>query len=182
MSTTESTVAAEQLLRMPDLGRCELVRGEVITRTPSGGGHGRVTVSITVPLGAHVKRHRLGAVLGAETGFLIARDPDTVRAPDVSFVAKDRLSIIAPRGYVQGPPDLAVEVLSPDDRAGEVLDNVQQWLDAGCRAVWVIDPKTRSVTVYRSDRDIAVLRESETLCGDDVVEGFAIAVRELFEE
>jgi len=111
---------------------------------------------------------------------VIARDPDTVRAPDVAYVAKERIPETEPVGFFRGAPDLAVEVLSPNDPAGDVLAKVQDWLDAGCRAVWVVDPKTRSVTVYHSRRQITVLSESETLDGGDVLPGLRISLADLF--
>ena len=117
--------------------------------SPAGSEHGWIVTNVTVPLAVFVKQRSLGRVFGAETGFRIGHDPDTVRA-DVAFVTAMRVGVELPPGFFPGPPDLAVEVLSPDDRAGEVLAKVQDWLDAGCRAVWVVDPRTRTVTVYRS--------------------------------
>jgi len=122
----------------------------------------------------------LGAVLSAETGFQIGHDPDTVRAPDVAYVAIERIPQTEPVGFFPGAPDLAVEVLSPGDPAGDVLAKVQDWLDAGCRAVWVVDPKTRTVSVYPSRRQITVLSESETLDGGEVLPGLRVAVADLF--
>ncbi len=180
MSTTESITTAEQLLHTPGLGRCELVRGELIMMSPAGFDHGRVVVAATAPLIAYLKHNPIGVLVGAETGFHIEQDPDTVRAPDVAFVRADRVPAGATKGFFRGAPDLAVEVLSPDDRAGEVLDKVQEWLDAGCRAVWVVDPRTRTVTVYRSRNQIVVLKESDSLTGDDVLPGFSVPIAEIF--
>ena len=134
---------AEQLADAPDLGRCELVRGELIMMSPAGSEHGGIIAEFTAILRDFVKDHKSGKVFGAETGFIIGRDPDTVRSPDVSFVEKARLPPKLPRGFFPGPPDLAVEVLSPSDRAGEVQAKVQDWLAAGCLAVWVVDPENR---------------------------------------
>ncbi len=122
----------------------------------------------------------MGVVTGAETGFLIGRNPDTVRAPDVALVRAERIPESEPVGFFPGAPDLAVEVLSPSDAAGDVLAKVQDWLDAGCRAVWVLDPQTRTVTTYRTRRQIAVLCGSETLNGGDVLPGFEVPVARLF--
>lgn len=181
MSTTVQITTAEQLLEAGDIGRCELVRGELIMMSPAGSQHGGVIVALTLPLAQFVKSHRLGRVFGAETGFIIARNPDTVRAPDVAFVGKERLSGELPHGFFPGAPDLAVEVVSPDDRASEVLAKAQAWLGAGCRLVWVADPKTRSITVYRSLRDIVVLTSADTLDGGDVLPRFKLSVSEVFE-
>lgn len=132
------------------------------------------------PLASYVDGESLGVVFGAETGFLIARDPDTVRAPDVAFVSAGRVGATLPKGFFPGPPDLAVEVLSPEDRASEVLAKVGDWLEAGCRLVWVVDPRTRTVTVYRGLSEVRVLRNGETLSGEDVVPGFSAPVSRVF--
>jgi len=148
--------------------------------TPAGFRHGRIACAVAAVLRDFVQERGLGVVLSAEPGFVIARDPDTVRAPDVAYVAKERIPETEPVGFFRGAPDLAVEVLSPNDPAGDVLAKVQDWLDAGCRAVWVVDPKTRSVTVYHSRRQITVLSESEALDGGDVLPGLRISLADLF--
>ena len=180
MATTQSITTAEQLLQATDLGRCELLRGELVMMSPPGFEHCRIASRINSRLTNYVEERSLGVVVGGDPGFLIAQDPDTVRAPDVAFVRSERVPTTPVKGYFQGAPDLAVEVLSPDDRAGEVLAKVQDWLDAGCRAVWVVDPKTRTVTVYHSRTDIVVLRESDELSGGEVVPGFSVPVAEIF--
>ena len=118
--------------------------------------------------------------MGAETGFKIAQDPDTVRAPDAAFIRADRIGGKLPQGFFPGAPDLAVEVLSPDDRASEVIAKVENWLAAGCRSVWVVDPKTQTVSVYRPDRKAIVLKSTDTLTDADLLPGFAAAVAEIF--
>ena len=149
--------------------------------SPAGSEHGWVVMNIAAPLAVFVKQRSLGRVFGAETGFWIERDPDTVLAPDVAFVTAQRTSGKLAAGFFTGPPDLAVEVLSPGDRAGEVLAKVQKWFDAGCRAVWVADPRTRTVTVCRSRREIVVLGESETLSGGDLLPNFSLPVSDVFQ-
>jgi len=148
--------------------------------SPSGSEHGSVVINIATPLATFVKRHRLGCVFGAETGFQIARDPDTVRAPDVAFVRAERVGGGVPKGFFPGPPDLAVEVLSPSDRASEVFSKVQDWLGAGCRGVWVVDPDARSITTYRADGKGAVLREADVLACGDLLPGFSLPVADVF--
>ena len=170
---------AEQLLRAGDIGRCELVRGELRMMIPAGGEHGRITGYLTFLLSTHIGRNELGTFYAAETGFLLGRDPDTVRAPDFAFVAAGRA---APpeRGYISGAPDLAVEVLSPDDRPGYVRERVAEWLEAGTIAVWVVDPSQRSVTIHAAGSPPTTLRESDALPGGELLPGLELAVRELF--
>jgi len=180
MATTEQVTTADQLLHTPGLGRCELLRGELIMMSPAGSEHGHIVANITVPLGAFVKEKALGMIFGAETGFQIGHDPDTVRAPDVAFVSAERIHGNLGKGFFQGAPDLAVEVVSPSDRAAEVLAKVHDWLEAGCRAVWVVDPEPRTVSVYRSRERVVTLSVAEQLSGDDVVPGFTMPVAEVF--
>ena len=136
-------------------------------------------MNLAVAIANHVDSHRLGTVVAAETGFVLARDPDTVRAPDVAFLRASRPS--GPqRGYYPGAPDLAVEVLSPDDRPGYVREKVAEWLEAGTLAVWVIDPRTRTVTIHSAGKQASVLEESDLLTGGSLLPGFALAVRDLF--
>ncbi len=175
---------AEELLRMPDDGfRHELVRGELRKMTPAGNKHGYVTMNLSGPLHRHVKENGLGRVYTAETGFLLARNPDTVRAPDVAFVSHARLEEVGEvEGFWPGAPDLAVEVISPSDTHTEVIGKALSWLDAGCRMVLAVDPSRRTVTVYRALDDIRILKgeAGETLDGADVVPGWSLPVAELF--
>ena len=170
---------AEQLLKAGEIGRCELIRGELRRMNPSGGEHGRITGKLTCAVGNHVMSRQLGSFYAAETGFLLSRDPDTVRAPDVAFTRAERA---APpmRGFVPGAPDLAVEVLSPDDRPGYVRDKVAEWLEAETRAVWVVDPRERTVTVHEPQLAPVVLGEQDLLPSGAVLPGFELAVGDLF--
>jgi Uma2 family endonuclease len=180
MATAESITTAEELFHTPGLGRCELLRGELIMMSPAGSEHGMIALQVGRLLLEFVKSQGLGVVLGAETGFRIAGNPDTVRAPDVAFIQRDRVGGRLPKGFFPGAPDLAVEVLSPDDRAGEVLDKVQDWLNAGSVAVWIVDPKTQTVTVYGADRKAVMLTSCDVLTGGDLLPGFSTPVAELF--
>ena len=182
MSLTVPLTTAEDLLHMPEDGfRYELISGELKKMNPAGSHHGMIVGNLTVLLGQHVRARRLGAILGAETGFLISREPDTVRAPDISFIRRDRLpKDSASTGFWPGAPDLAVEVLSPRDKVLDVDEKVLAWLRAGSRAVWVVDPILRTVTVCRSATSISLLTENDTLDGEDVVPGFRCPVAEIF--
>jgi Uma2 family endonuclease len=180
MATIERLMTAVELLQTPGLGRCELVQGELILMSPAGFEHGQIAINIGWALKAFVRSHPIGVITGAETGFHIGHEPDTVRAPDAAFIRRERVPPMPVRGFFPEAPDLAVEVLSPNDRASEVLSKVRDWLNSGCLAVWVIDPETTTVTVYHSQDQIAVLGPTDTLTGGDVLPGFSVLVAEIF--
>jgi Uma2 family endonuclease len=182
MSTT-SLVTADELLALPTgMGqRYELVSGELRVMSPSGWRHGMVVDNLECLLGSFIRQNGLGRGFGAETGFLLKRDPDTVRAPDYAFIAKRHLPSTEPKeAFWPGAPDLAVEVLSPGDTSGEVAEKIEEWLSAGCAAVWVVDPKLQTVTIYRAPTNVQVKTSGEQLMGDPVVPGFSCPVDELF--
>lgn len=130
---------------------------------------------------AHVKDHRLGKTYAAGTGFTIARDPDTTRAPDIGFVRTDRLPKGPRRGFFEGPPDLAVEVVSPNDRHSELAAKVDQWLAAGAISVWVVDPPNRTIGVYRANSQALRYRDGDELRDEPTLPGFTLKLNELFE-
>ena len=182
MATSQRLMTAEELLRLPDDGqRHDLIAGELTTMPPSGFEHGRRAARIAVSLTQHVDAHGLGEVVAAETGFLLARDPDTVRAPDVAFVSRDRLEAVGNvTGYWPGAPDLAVEVISPNDLYTEVDEKVAAWLAHGARMVLVVNPRRRTVAVHRPGADVRHLTVDDVLDGEDVVPGWTMPVRDLF--
>jgi Uma2 family endonuclease len=176
-------VTADELLRMPHDGlRRELVRGEVRVMTPAFRPHGKISLRIGGSLLLHVEAHGLGEAYDGQTGFRIASDPDTVLSPDASFVGRERLKVMGDaQGFIPGPPDLAVEVISPGDSSDEVEEKVFEWLSAGCRMVVTVNPKRRTATVYRSHSDIVHLTENDELDGGDVVPGWKLPLRDLFD-
>ncbi len=180
MATQTKPVTAEQLFNMPDDGcRYELVRGELRKIAPAGQYHGETTMRISVPLGGYVYQNELGKVYAAETGYRLA--PDHVRAPDISFISRERLEALGEGpGYWPAAPDLVVETLSPGDRPAQVAEKVCDWLDAGTRMVIVVNPRGRHATVHRPNQNPITLTEEDTLDGDDVVHGWTIPIREIF--
>lgn len=148
--------------------------------SPAGSEHGWVVINITVPLAVFVKERQAGYVFGAETGFLIHRHPDSVRAPDVAFVRRDRLTGSIPQGFFEGAPDIAVEVLSPSDTASSVHEKAEDWLTSGCREVWLIDVQRRSASVC-SWVDGAVMRRPVTRLTSPLLPEFDLPVEQLFE-
>ena len=161
--------------------RTELVRGDLIVMTPAGGRHGQVAHRVGLVIGNHVLDRNLGRVFAAETGFLLQRDPDTVRAPDAAFVAGERLGTgEVAAGFLEMAPDLAVEVVSPGDCATAVQAKVDDWLAAGTRLVWVVDAETRTVIVHRPGGAVVVVPEAGTLDGAPVLSDYSVRVRDLF--
>lgn len=182
MSTTIEPTTAEELLMMPKDGfRYELVKGELKKMSPAGSEHGAVAMNVAILLGQYIKANKLGVVFAAETGFKLATDPDTVLAPDVSFVRRERIPQSGlPKAFYPGAPDLAVEVVSPGDTKKEVAEKVESWLTAGSSAVWVVNPKRRTVTIHRPQAEAVTLDEGDELDGQDVVHGFRCNVSEIF--
>jgi Uma2 family endonuclease len=173
-------VTLEELATHPDRDRSELVRGVLYVSEPPGGLHGSLAVRLAHRLDAHVEQHGLGTVL-VEAGFVLSRHPDTVRGPDVSFVSRARLDPArVPAGFLPFAPDLAVEIVSPDDRWTALEAKVQEYLGAGTSLVWIVDPPGRRVVVHHRDRPIRVLSDSDSFEGEEVVPGFQMPVVALF--
>ena len=176
---TKSITTAEQLAALPrGDARYELVKGELRMMSPAGGRHGRVAMNLAVSLANHVTSGNLGVVYAAETGFIIARDPDTVRAPDVAFISRSRAEQIEDdTGFIPMTPDLAVEVISPTDTFSSVAFS---WLSSGTQLVLLVDPESRQLHAYRSAQQIVVLEEQDELDAGDVVPGWRLQVGGLF--
>jgi Uma2 family endonuclease len=181
MSTQARLITADDLWNMGGDQRRELVRGELRTMAPSGSEHGAIIVNLSVLLAVYVKQHKLGVVFGAETGFVLARDPDVVRGADVSFVKATRIPPSGiPKKFWEGGPDLAVEVVSPSDSLEEVEEKVDDYLNAGTLLVWVVNPRRRTIAIHQPGQNPRVLHEDDTLHGEDVVPGFQCRVAETF--
>ncbi len=182
MTTDTRFITAEELLEMPSDRMCELVRGEIVDMSPPGQGHGLIGNNFSWLITTFVKAGKLGRVYGSETGFKLAKNPDTVRAPDVAFVRSNRLPQDPfARSYFEGSPDLAIEVLSPSDRAEAVEEKVDEYLGAGAIEVLVVSPKRRTVTVYKSNANPVVIGESDRLTGLETLPGFECEVAAIFE-
>ena len=179
--TTSQLLTAEDLWRLPTGQRQELVKGALYTMAPAGFEHGAVIMNLSVRLATFVKTNRLGIVVGAETGFLLARNPDTVRGADIAFVTTSRLPQGGrPQGYFPGAPDLAVEIVSPNDTNAQVADKVEDYLNAGARLVWIVNPRSRTVTIHRAGQTPVLLGATDTLTDDQIVPGFECSIAEIF--
>lgn len=182
MSQHFQLVTAEELGRIPDdRHRRELVGGRVVEMSPPGFRHGAIAVSVASLLASHVKSSELGRVV-VEAGFKLASDPDTVRGPDVAFVRRERLaSSLGPEGFFHGAPDLAIEIESPEETASELRQKIREYLLAGTRLVWVLQPDTRSAIVHRPGASPQTVGPDDVLDGGDVVSGFRCRVGDLFD-
>lgn len=183
MTTTTRLYTAEDFWRLSrDDVRRELVSGEIKMRAPAGGEHGDFGLNIGAMLRAAVRARKLGRAYGADTGFIISRNPDTVLAPDAAFVRSGRLpGGKSPKTFIPLAPDLAVEVLSPGDSVAKAKRKIDQYLAAGTQIVWLVRPARGTVTVYEKNqkpRDVGI---GETLTAGDVIPGFCVAVAEIFE-
>lgn len=179
-----SPLTADDLLRLPTGAgqRYQLLRGELKTMSPSGSKHGRLVARLGAVIEVHVRSSRLGVAFGAETGFILERNPDTVRAPDAAYVAAARVPPQGlPDGFFPGAPDLAVEVISPGDSASEVQAKVVAYLSAGGQQVWVVYPDLQQVVVFHADREHMILTIADTLDGGSLLPGFRLPLAQLFD-
>jgi Uma2 family endonuclease len=176
-------VTVDEFAHLPDDDfRYELVAGVVHRMSPVGARHGVVTLRLGAALTAWADRQQAGAVM-TETGFVLVTNPDTVRAPDVSFVSRERIPPGGlPDSFWQGAPDLAVEVLSPDDRPADVAGKVREYLSHGVTLVWVVDSSARTVAIYASGSAPSILGRNQTLDGGIILKGFALRVSDIFPE
>jgi Uma2 family endonuclease len=173
-------MTAEDLERLYIPGKkVELVRGVPVVQELPSTLHGFVAGVLFQRLALFVGEQALGLVFLQDTGFKIASNPDTVRGPDVAFVSRERMPELPRRGYVPIAPDLVAEVVSPNDTLGEVLSKAGEWLRAGCRLVWVIDPDHRRARIYRADGSESLLGPQDLLEGEEVVPGFSCPLQEL---
>jgi len=182
VSTSKALMTAEELINLPrGYYRAELINGELIKMPLPGFPHGRTTARLTAPLVNFVWDNNLGEVFTNDTGFQLTWNPDTVLGADISFISKERLEERGEiQGYWQGPPDLAVKVLSPGDRPGKVNKKISRWFSFGTKQVWIVDPKHSTVTIYRSPFDTITFSGSDHLEADDILPGFRISLNRIF--
>jgi Uma2 family endonuclease len=176
----ERPITAEELWRLAPQERGELVNGRFIEMPPTGHPHGTVETNVAAELRAFVKARNLGKVMSGEVGIITRRDPDTVRGADVAYISQARLAKAKAKGYLDVPPELVVEVVSPSDRWTDINEKVDEYLARGVDEVWVVDPRTRRVTCYRSTA-MRTYQQEDQLSAPDLLPGFALPVAELFE-
>jgi Uma2 family endonuclease len=181
MTTVHDITTAAQLWHHAhELGRCELIRGELISMSPASPRHGRIAFLLSTPVGTYLDEYPVGDAYGAETGFQIASNPDSVRAADLSFVLADRGLNEEQGGFFRGAPDLVAEVLSPSNRRTDMEAKVSEWLAAGCQVVWVVDPDRRTVGIFEPGKGPVTLRMGDTLTCPTLFPGFEVPVAKIF--
>jgi Uma2 family endonuclease len=178
----EGLITAEQFLHWPDEGPCELVQGEIVHLTASRLRHGMVELSLGAALKAYSKESGRGVVASGEVGIWVRRNPDTVRGADLVFISRERYARRNPKGFLDVPPELVVEVLSPDDRYGDVMEKLREYLDLGVDLIWIVDPERRYVLAYRTLHDVERFEEGDILKDEEILPGFALPLAELFGE
>ncbi len=167
---------------LPDNGlRQELSEGRLIEMPPPKWLHGRIAHRIQKLLAEAAGPASTGEPL-IEIAYLLGRNPDTVRIPDVSFATKVQLDSTGDFDWVEGPPLLAVEIISPSDSASDLAEKVEQYIRAGCRNVWVVDPAAREVRVHAPGQPASTLRASQLLAAPELFPGWSLSVSRIFSD
>lgn len=178
----ERLMTGEELARHPELDPCELVNGRVVPMAPVGPIHGSLEVRLGAKLVVYADETGRGVAMGGEVGLYTSRDPDTVRGADILFISHERYAQRGPGTFLDIVPELVVEILSPEDRRGEVMTKVQEYLSIGVDSVWLVDRRRRQVRIYRSPEQVETLEIGDILRDDDVLPGFALPLSELFRD
>ena len=180
MATTPAPLTLEEFERLPDDGnKHELSEGELIIMPPAKFLHTLVAAAILDILRAYLRQHPIAGVF-AEAGYVLSHDPEIIRQPDISVLGNDRIAVTQKDGWVEGSPELAVEIVSPSDSAQDLEIKVHQYLRFGARQVWIVYPKQKRIYVHEPGIPPRVLNESETLTGGDLLPGFSVKVSDLF--
>jgi Uma2 family endonuclease len=178
--TQERLYTADDLFHMPTDGKhYELIRGELIEMAPTNGSHGVLTFEFAALLRNHIRAHKQGQGFGAETGFKLSENPDTILAPDVAYISAEHAKPLTDK-FVDGAPDLAIEVVSPGNSANEINEKTALYFHAGTRQVWIVYPNTRTIYVYTSATKVTILSGADILDGSDVLPGFRLPLTDLF--
>lgn len=175
-------LTGSELWRMGDIGPCELIKGRIVKMSYTGFRHGFVELNLAHILKLFVTKERIGWVVTGDVGIYTQYGPDTIRGADVVFVSKIRLSEPPDVGFLEIAPELIVEVLSPNDKRQNVRDKITEYLAIGVEWVWVVDPRAKTLRVYRPDRDVQIFSETDTLPGEGILQGFSLRIADIFEE
>ena len=180
-------ISAKRFVELADLLEyqdcvVELIEGEIVTMPKPSGGHGEIVIWLASKIAVFVYEHELGRVTGGDAGFILVRNPDgkdTIRGLDIAFISRERTSKPLPFELIDGAPNLAVEVISPNNTASDAALKIRQLLKAGSRLVWVVYPETRVIDAHTADGAIT-LEENDVLSGAAVLPGFEIRVGDIF--
>jgi Uma2 family endonuclease len=175
-------ITGEELLAMGDIGPCELIDGRIVRMNPTGMQHGDIMIALGAALRDFVRKRQLGRVVGGEVGIYTRREPDRVRAADIAFVSRERLADKSLKGFLKVAPELVVEIISPTDRWQNMRDKLEEYFAIGGHRVWIVEPDNRDVLVYSASTEMRKLGEGDMLMGEGVLDGFTLAIAELFEE
>jgi Uma2 family endonuclease len=177
----ERLITGEELARRPDL-HCELVNGRAVPMPMTGHVHAKIEFRLGAKLVAYADESGRGLAMGGEAGIYTRHDPDTVRGADALFISHQRYALRGPSVYLDVAPELVVEILSPDDRSGEVMEKIREYLSIGVDRVWTVDPRRRQVRVYRSPEQVETLSMGDVLRDEEILPGFAFPLSELFRD
>ena len=179
---TDRLITGEEFYRRPELGRCELVKGKLKEMPPATGhSHGRAELEVAYYLREYVVENELGQVMVGEVGIYTEREPDSVRAADVLFISHERFNQVQSDSFLDVPPELIVEIMSPTNSWEDMHQKLKEYFDVGVDTVWVIEPSNRAVQVYRGIDDVQTLEAGDTLTGDGPLDGLTIDVAVLFK-
>jgi Uma2 family endonuclease len=178
-------ITGEELLRLPDLDPCELVQGKIVPKRFNDIRHGILLSELGAPLRMFSESDQFGTVLMGGVGVYTCRDPDTVRSPDLSYISNEQHAKCKSAGYLDAPPEMVAEILSPRDLWSDILEKVNEYLSTGVRVVWVVDPgvvdpEVWRVLVYRSPDDVTELRAGQVLTDEELFPGFSLPISDLF--
>jgi len=175
----DQVLTGEALLELGDVGPCELIDERIVPLSPTGGEQGTIEGNIAYLLNAYVRSRSLGWVLTGEVGIYTRRNPDRVRAADVVFVSRNQTSAI-PSGFLDLPPELVVEIVSPTDRWQELREKIDEYFSIGVPTLWIVEPKTGTIMVYSSATTASKYKETQNIPAPEALSGLEIAVSEVF--
>lgn len=178
---TKALITGEELLEMGDIGPCELIDGRIIPMSPTGSQHGIIEAILTAKLYMFVSSKKIGWVVNGETGVYTRRNPDSIRGVDVAFVSRERQPE-RPTHFLQSAPELIIEIVSPSDRWQDLRTKIEEYLAIGVDRVWIVEPDRKTVLVYRTPTEMSAFGPGETVKGEGALDGFSVAVSELFDE
>ncbi len=182
VSIRAKSITGEELFAMSDIGPCELIEGRIVSMSPVGDIHGGIAVNFSTELSLFVRTHKLGKVRVGEVGIYTRRNPDTVRGADVLYISNERYAQKKSQSFLDVAPELVVEILSPSNTWSEMETKLEEYFTIGVNVVWIADPKTHCIYVYRSTTNVQQLNVDDVLMGDDILPGFSVKVTDLYED